>query len=1355
MKKIVFILTGLLILVSCASNAPKPNIEYTITWKNWDGSVLKIDKNVVEGTTPIYKGTTPTKESTAKYDYTFYGWDPDIVKAKADKTYTACFTESDRTYKITWEDEDGNVLKVTNEFYGSIPNYGGTPSKKYDDFNFYVFSGWEPDLESATGCKTYRATFEKRDRIDFYVTYNANGGALAPEQQTFNKNETITLAKSSPWRDGYKFFGWNNIYEDKIYQPGDEFKMDHDVTLWAVWEKLCENCNHTGMVKEKCSYCNGTGNLGCVVCGSRSRYLLPLTNSNGLYHKEVCYNCYKGSGLISTGYRNCSSCNGIGKNPYFTKCQVCDGLTYEKEEAPRVLGTYPRKIIIEAKNGYEYSFDGGPYQSNTVFTNLKPKSSHIIRQRRKTKDDIPFGCSSKPLTAYTSADTNYYITYELNGGTNNVNNPSTYNVKKEQIKLENPTKEGFYFDGWTYNGNKVSYISPEWDEDVVLVANWSLLHYTISYNFNLGGYYTGDFPRSHSILDDEIALLPPIRTGYTFLGWTGSNGNVPQTDVTIPAKTTGNLYYTANWKLETYSINYELNGGTISEGNATAYTINDSTISLLHDPTKENYDFNGWIVDGKLLNKSYDNGSKISYFHPYDYCKDITLVADWNPHEYSINYNLDGGISDNPLTHTIESTDIYLNKPTKNGYTFIGWTGSNGTEPSMSVTIKAGNVENLSYTANWSLNTYSIAYVLNGGENPSKNPNSYTTEDTLCLKDAFKDNYTFEGWYKEPEFINKVETLNGQYGDLTLYAKFLPISYNVKYDLKGGQVSKLSEATVYLHYNCDSLDDDVLKLSLGEKFNLFENIPTRNDGYAFAGWFYYDKNNKLEEVYNGYQLANSNSFYAKWDYVGKAIKIAKDLSFEPKPSGYLRRGTEAYVPYDSDCLFSCLVSGDADGYIEMNGIVYYHCLWRNYGEKERVHEFSAPHNNVMEFFSNSEKGGTCIKITSINKRDCYISYDCYNTLEKYDTIFSNIGVEQEGYDFAGWFDDEGTKAHEIWDYSEDKNFHAEWIPLNYFVTYNLNGGLNNSFNPSKFVCTDYIELLNPQKEGYTFDGWYSDSTFENKVTHINGSSCCDLVLYAKWKPINYIATLDYNDGENVPVLDFYSGDILLKSEALYKDKNFDYYIPVSENETKIFIGWFTDEELTKPFCYDGKINQDTKLYAKWVSKDQDYSSLGEDVNVTINGKNEGLIQIVSLIDQNINISSVSDLDLFGSLYDENMNLIVSSDDISDSNLNFGFNVDLKSGKTYYVGYKANQANISGEALICLGGENKPSTSLVGDYKDESNVIEVTYDDVVILPTLHKEGYEFIGWYDENGNLFNGIWNYSSNQTLTARWQQIN
>ena len=95
---------------------------------------------------------------------------------------------------------------------------------------------------------------------------------------------------------------------------------------------------------------------------------------------------------------------------------------------------------------------------------------------------------------------------------------------------------------------------------------------------------------------------------------------------------------------------------------------------------------------------------------------DTTCTVTYKPITYTITYNLSGGsVSGNPTSYTVETNTITLKNPSKSGYTFTGWTGSNGTTPQTTVTIPKGSTGNKSYTANYKINTYKVnVTVLNG-----------------------------------------------------------------------------------------------------------------------------------------------------------------------------------------------------------------------------------------------------------------------------------------------------------------------------------------------------------------------------------------------------------------------------------------------------------------------------------------------------------------------------------------------------------------------------------------------------------------------------------------------------------------
>lgn len=75
---------------------------------------------------------------------------------------------------------------------------------------------------------------------------------------------------------------------------------------------------------------------------------------------------------------------------------------------------------------------------------------------------------------------------------------------------------------------------------------------------------------------------------------------------------------------------------------------------------------------------------------------------------------------------------------------------------------------------------------------------------------------------------------------------------------------------------------------------------------------------------------------------------------------------------------------------------------------------------------------------------------------------------------------------------------VEFFYGTFSITYELGGGTNNPGNPANYNVEDEITLLNPTREGYTFDGWYKDSAFTEKITGWTAGTTGDVVLHAKW-----------------------------------------------------------------------------------------------------------------------------------------------------------------------------------------------------------------------------------------------------------------
>lgn len=224
MKKQLGILPILTILslglIGCnsqtSSSAPQT---FTITWKNYDGTVLETDEEVLEGTLPTYDGSVPEKAEDAQYNYVFSGWTPEIKEADADIEYVATFTNELRSYTVVWKDEDGTVLETDeNVPYGTMPEFNqDDPTKEMTVANVYSFDGWDNEVATVTGDVVYTATYKEEAR-KYNVTWkNEDGSVIKTDEVAYGQTpayEGDLPTKESTAQHKYTFESWSpNIVE--------------------------------------------------------------------------------------------------------------------------------------------------------------------------------------------------------------------------------------------------------------------------------------------------------------------------------------------------------------------------------------------------------------------------------------------------------------------------------------------------------------------------------------------------------------------------------------------------------------------------------------------------------------------------------------------------------------------------------------------------------------------------------------------------------------------------------------------------------------------------------------------------------------------------------------------------------------------------------------------------------------------------------------------------------------------------------------------------------------------------------------------------------------------------------------
>lgn len=222
-KKILFILPFVVLsLGGCSKGKSSSNNSsyiyrhnFTVTWQNYDGTVLEVDEDVEINSTPSYDGETPTKAPDAQYTYSFRRWSPELSPVIRDITYVATYETTLNAYNVTWKNYDGSVIKVDqNVEYGSMPHYeGDEPQKPGEGSQDYGFDHWEPEIVPVTGDVEYTAAYYSYTKI-FVITWKNYNGKTLKMDVSVPYGTTPEYTGMTPERPDddeytYEFIGWD------------------------------------------------------------------------------------------------------------------------------------------------------------------------------------------------------------------------------------------------------------------------------------------------------------------------------------------------------------------------------------------------------------------------------------------------------------------------------------------------------------------------------------------------------------------------------------------------------------------------------------------------------------------------------------------------------------------------------------------------------------------------------------------------------------------------------------------------------------------------------------------------------------------------------------------------------------------------------------------------------------------------------------------------------------------------------------------------------------------------------------------------------------------------------------------
>lgn len=325
---------------------------------------------------------------------------------------------------------------------------------------------------------------------------------------------------------------------------------------------------------------------------------------------------------------------------------------------------------------------------------------------------------------------------------------------------------------------------------------------------------------------NEILTLPsnPIKAGYTFKGWylskeykeeflsSSLENKALESDLNVYAKFNELIEWTPIKKVINFYVDDSIYHQILTNGN--------EELELPKEPTKDGYQFDAWYKD-----ETFESTFDITYYKNHELTDSINVYAkffkesEMTPIKKTITFYVDNSFYHQILTNGKE--DLSLPKdPVRPGSKFDGWYLDTNFNKSFNIEYyKYRELEDsIEVYAKFIIETFKVNFVTNGGSEV----NSINTNVISKAPVTTKDGYTFEGWYFDEEFKNKVTFPLDVTHDLTLYASWKEIKPQVKpFEInEKGVITKFNDTTskiVTIPNNIDGID----VLEIGS--NLFSN----------------------------------------------------------------------------------------------------------------------------------------------------------------------------------------------------------------------------------------------------------------------------------------------------------------------------------------------------------------------------------------------------------------------------------------------------------------------------------------------------------------------------------------------------
>ena len=1112
-------------------------------------------KTVNIGVDFIVDGTTYAQVSTAgqetislpkdptKDGYVFRGWywDKDVWSREftVNSLMNQPLTESIKVYAyfITQAEAD-SIKTVTFNTMGAgsldpveIKNGNLLAEPAALTKEGYLFVGWyrEADFTTKWNFKTdlvqetmtlYAKWVEDIPENRLYtVAFNSNGGSAVASITEIRYN-TLIQKPANPTNGDYALVGW---YKDNTFAEEWNFELDRvteNRTLYARYQQAdvtaCALVSATGFtIDDK--------NLSIKVANGDETFSFLERITVSPFASWTVVNDLQGKDAVPSGNVEIA----VGDNVKYILITSYDGL-----HKSFYTVTIHRRLMYNVSLIHANGTDDDlrvPYEEDSaiIFPTLTLTGYTLngwLNEEGEAWDaETDTVQGDVTLTADWSANT-YAVSFDSAEGSAVEEDEATFDAA---FTFAVPERTGYTFLGWTYenelltDGTGASLAPWTIDEEVTLLASWSEVAYTITYENLKGAANTNAVTYT---ITQEATFTALSQDGYTFIGWKDEAG---EAITGLAVGSLGNRTITADWDLITYTATFLADGEVVD-----AREFNVETLEVV-EPT----------IPAKL--------GYTTVWATYSFpAHNIEINAIYTPIVYTITYegltgeyDIDAVTNSNPTTYTIESAAIIFTSPSKSGYTFDGWTDE---EEQAISEIPAMSTGNRTITAHWSAISYTITYAGLVGDYDvdtlvNENATSYTIESaTITLADASKTGYAFDGWTDEQGA--KITSIPANtIGNRTITAHWTAITYTITY----ANVAGAYDIDTPVNFNPTTYTIESAAINLED---------ASKGAYTFDGWTLADEAVTVIPA----KSYGDKVITAHWT----AISYTLTFIWNDEIGGYKDgESNPATYTVEDDITFKVL-ENKAVGYISLGWFTS-----KNEGTGDLVMGISPRTTGNKAFYAH---WGLEEYVITYHGADGVQNTNA-TTYTVESEAFAINDLSKLGYDFDGWFTDADFNDAAPTTITKgshgDLDFYAKWTPIDYTLTFVLNGGhYEDAANPATYTIEDQVSLLPLLRDGFSFDSWFTEAEGGERVQSIEKGTTGNLTFYARWKRV---ITFDSNGGSAVASLVEAEGKAISAPTAPTKD----YYD---------FVGWFRDEELTQEFTFSVMPSENLVLYAKWT-----------------------------------------------------------------------------------------------------------------------------------------------------------------------------